>query len=190
MVKAGAFVSGPKPIMDPSMSDDPDEFNTIVKELWTKEKGENILGKGKVYIGYTIPETLAAMNIGEDFSYTKPQEDTRMFYVHRRAGDIDIYWVNNRNNRTENLEATFRVEGKEAEIWHPETGKVEQASYKIENGVTSVPLHLEPNDALFLVFRNKAREAVRTITSRQEIELATVRRTLDGEISGKERRPC
>jgi hypothetical protein len=174
MIKAGAVVSGPKPIMDPSLSDDPDKFNAIVKQLWPKEKGENTFGKGRVYAGYTIQKALTAMSIGQDFSYTKPAEDTKMFFVHRRSDNMDIYWVNNRNNRVENLEATFRVEGKEAEVWHPETGKIEQAAYTIENGVTRVPLHLESNDALFVVFRNKAKEEVRTISSGQQTELAIV----------------
>ncbi len=54
------------------------------------------------------------------------------------------------------VEATFRVEGRVAEIWHPETGNTELASYTIKDGITRVPLHLEPNDAVFVVFRNKA----------------------------------
>jgi hypothetical protein len=174
MVKAGAIVVGSKPIESPSLGDDQNEFKTLADELWANEKGENTVGKGKVYGGQTIQEVLTALNVAPDFAYTKPKEDTKVMYVHRQWGNVDFYWVNNRNTRVEDLEATFRVEGKEAEIWHPETGKIEQASYTIENGVTKVPLHLESSDAVFVVFRNKAKETTRTIAPTKEDVLATV----------------
>ena len=75
---------------------------------------------------------LAAIQIAPDFEYTKPDEKTNLLFVHRKLSKADVYWVNNRNNRVENLDADFRVEGKTAEIWHPEKGKIEEASYKIE----------------------------------------------------------
>jgi hypothetical protein len=156
MVESGAIVAGPKPIDSPSLSDDQIEFQRVVNQLWKTEKGESIVGLGKVYSGLTVAEVLAAMKIQPDFNFTKPSETTNLLYVHRRLAKADIYWVNNRNNRVENLEADFRIEGKEAEIWHPETGKIEKASYKIEGGRTTVPLKLEPDDAIFVVFRKNA----------------------------------
>jgi hypothetical protein len=164
MVKAGAIVIGHKPLTSPSLSDDQAEFKKIADELWANEKGENMVGKGKVYAGQSIQDVLNTLKISPDFTYTKPQENTSVLYVHRKLGNVDFYWVNNRNERVEDLEATFRVEGNEAEIWHPETGKIEQASYSIEKGITRVPLHLESNDAIFVVFRNRAEETSRTIS--------------------------
>jgi hypothetical protein len=86
----------------------------------------------------------------------------------------DIYWVNNRKNRVEDVDATFRVDGREAEIWHPESGETEPASYSIINGSTNVKLHLQPNDAVFVVFRNKAREKSREIPAVNETTIATI----------------
>src|SRR5450759_674853 len=146
MAKAGAVVVGEKPVGTPSLSDDQAEFKTIVNELWANEKGENTLGKGKVYAGQTIAEVLASIKITPDFEYTKPQNTTNLMFVHRKLGNVEIYWVNNRNNNVENLEATFRVEGKAPEVWHPETGVIEEASYNIAEGRTTVPLRMEPND--------------------------------------------
>ncbi|MDO9581452.1 MAG: glycosyl hydrolase, partial [Bacteroidales bacterium] len=122
MVKAGASVVGEKPVGTPSLSDDKGEFKTIVDELWANEKGENSVGKGEVYAGQTVTEVLNSLKGLPDFEYTKPKNNTELLFVHRKLDDIDIYWVNNRNNNVENLEATFRVTGKAAEIWHPETG--------------------------------------------------------------------
>jgi hypothetical protein len=95
-------------------------------------------------------------------------------FVHRQLDNIDLYWVNSRNNNPVESEASFRIAGKTAEIWDPETGKIEQASYTIENGVTRVPLHLKSNDAVFVVFRNKTGEKSRTVAKPQETEVASI----------------
>jgi len=174
MVKAGAVVVGEKPVSTPSLSDDQAEFKTIVDELWANEKGINTVGKGKIYAGQTIAEVLASIKITHDFEYTKPQSNTELLFVHRKLDDVDIYWVNNRNNRVEDLEATFRVKGKAAEIWHPETGKIEQASYNIADGRTTVPLKMEPNDAVFVVFRKKAKTSSLKLTRPVETQLAVI----------------
>ena len=72
------------------------------------------------------------------------------------------------------MEASFRVTGRAAEIWHPETGSTELASYTIENGVTRVPLHLVSNDAVFVVFRNKTNEKSFSVNNPVERQLAQV----------------
>ena len=155
MVKEGAIVVGPKPITSPSLSDDLIEFRTVVNQLWSNGKNEKSFGKGKVYGGHTIGEVFNALNVNPDFEYTKPKENTNLLFVHRKLPDTEIYWVNNRNNHTEKMEAIFRVSGKVPEIWHPVTGKIEQASYIIKGERTSVTLNLEPNDAVFVVFNKK-----------------------------------
>lgn len=155
MVEAGASVTGAKPIMTPSISDDPNEFNTIISELWVNENGVNMVGKGKVYAGLNLQDVLDQQDIPPDFIYTRPNNDSILFFVHRQLGDIDIYWVNNRSDKVTDLNTTFRVIGKKAEIWHPETGLTEEASFNISGEATTVPLHLEPNDAVFVVFGEK-----------------------------------
>ncbi|WP_321373082.1 glycosyl hydrolase [uncultured Draconibacterium sp.] len=156
MANDGAVVCGPKPIGTPSLVDDAAHFKILADELWPLENGVNTIGKGKIYNGYPILEVLEKEQVATDFSYTKPAEDTELLYVHRQMGDVDIYWINNRKDRDEDVEATFRVEGKEAEIWQPETGMIKKASYSIASGSTTIPLHLAPNDAVFVIFRNKA----------------------------------
>lgn len=174
MVKSGAIVVGDKPVDTPSFSDNKDEFGAIVNELWANEKGENNVGTGKIFAGLPLQDVLNNMNIKPDFTYTKPQDNTSLLFVHRRLDNTDIYWINNRNSRSEELEVSMRVTGKSPEIWHPETAKTEQASFIIENGVTRVPLHLEANDAIFMVFRNKTSEKARTITLPKEVLLTTI----------------
>ncbi|WP_297094776.1 glycosyl hydrolase [uncultured Draconibacterium sp.] len=172
MATAGAVVCGPKPIGTPSLTDDADQFSALADELWPIENGVNTIGKGKIYNGYPINEVLEKEQIATDFSYTKPDENAELLYVHRQLGDIDFYWVNNRSAREEAVNATFRVEGKEAEIWQPETGMIKKASYSIADGSTTVPLHLAPNDAVFVVFRNKAQSDSYAVPEVSETTLA------------------
>ncbi len=174
LVNAGMVVAGPKPIDSPSLADDQDEFQAIVDQLWGSETGEQSVGKGKVYTDQTLAEVLAALKIEPDFEYTKPQPGTNLLFVHRKLSDGEIYWVNNRNNRVENLEVTFRNEGKIPELWHPETGKIEPVSYQIANSRTKIPLHLEPDDAIFVVFRKKADQPSYTLPQPVETKLTTI----------------
>ena len=73
-------------------------------------------------------------------------------------------------HRVETLEATFRVQGKAPELWHADTGSTEPASYRIANGRTTVPLRLEPNDAVFVVFRRASAAPSRTVPLRAETD--------------------
>ena len=114
------------------------------------------------------------MKVAPDFDYAKPQSDTKLLFVHRMLPQGEVYWVDNRNNRAESLDATFRVRGKAAELWHADTGKIEPASYRIANGRTIVPLRLQPYEAVFVVFRKPAAAPSRTLPVWTETPLATV----------------
>ena len=174
LVNTGAIVVGPKPIDSPSQADDQAEFKTIADQLW----GPGI-GKGKVYGGQTIAEVLTTLQMTPDFEYGKPRRDTNLMFVHRRLADGDLYWVNNRNARVEILDASFRVTGKAPELWHANTGVTEPASYRIADGRTTVPLCLEPNDAVFVVFRRASAATSRTLPLQAETKLGTVQGSWD-----------
>jgi len=167
LVKAGATVAGVKPTATPSLADDKNEFNKLVNEIWSSSNA-------KVTEGKSLSDVLNTINVVPDFSYNKPQGNTKLLYVHRKTNDRDIYWVNSRNDAAQNVEATFRIAGKVPEIWHAETGKTEAASYSIENGVTKVDLYLQPNDAVFVVFKTNAAKTSVTLPAIEEKNLMTV----------------
>ena len=169
LVKAGAVVVGPKPVESPSLADNQAEFRAIADEVW----GPGI-GKGKVYGNQTVAQALEALKVEPDFEYTKPRQDTSLMFVHRKLTDCDIYWVSNTNNRPEILEATFRVEGKAPELWHAETGVIEPAPYRIAGGRTTIPLRLDPNGAVFVVFRKASAAPSRMFPVPAEACLASV----------------
>jgi hypothetical protein len=169
LVAAGAAVVGPKPIDSPSLADDQTEFRAIAGELWDRGTG-----KGQVFAEQTIAQALAAIGASPDFEYTQPREDTSLAFVHRALPDGEIYWVVNGNDRRETLEASFRVKGKDPELWHADTSVIEPVSYLIANGRTIVPLRLEPNDAVFVVFRKASAAPARALPEPIETDLATI----------------
>jgi hypothetical protein len=174
LVEDGAVVAGPKPTDDPSLADDQAEFHKLNDELFGDGTGVHKVGKGTVYSGQRLTDVFNALKVVPDFDHTKPESDTRILYVHRKLPDGDIYFVDNRNDRDETVDATFRVTGKAPELWHAETGDSEPASYSIANGRTTVPLHLEPWGTVFVVFRKATKVTSRTLPRVVETELATV----------------
>jgi hypothetical protein len=169
LVAAGVVVVGPKPVASPSLADSQDEFRALADRLWGTD-----LAKGLIDGGKTLSEALRGLPLEPDFAYAKPRQDTSLLFVHRRIADGDIYWVGSESDRAEVLEATFRVQGKAPEIWHPDSGLIEPASYRIADGRTTVPLALDPHDAVFVVFRRAAPTDSLVLPVRAEALLSAV----------------
>lgn len=167
LVKAGAAIAGAKPEVDASLTDDPVEFKRLLGEIWG---GNN----PRVLTGKSLAEALSAMAVAPDMAIAHAKPDTKLLYVHRATPDRDIYWVNNRTGNVEDLELTFRVAGRVPELWFADTGMTESLAYVIANGVTKVKLHLEPNDALFVVFRNPASKPSADVPMPEVSELTTL----------------
>ncbi|GIV19245.1 MAG: hypothetical protein KatS3mg023_0996 [Armatimonadota bacterium] len=144
LVDAGAIVVGDTaPVKSPSLSGYPrcdEEVRAIAAELW---------GKGKVIRGKSVQQVLASLGVPPDF-----RADRLLEFVHRRIGNADVYFVANTSDRAVSATCAFRVSGKRPEIWHPETGRIEQvAVYRQDRQITRLPLHLKPSESVFVVFR-------------------------------------
>lgn len=112
------------------------------------------------------------MNVNPDFAFKSNQEKTALDYIHRATDNGDIYFVANRFSRKgindfefrylttlpdryEHVTASFRVTGKIPQLWDPKTGEISEVlAYREENGRTLVPLNLEPDGSVFVVFNN------------------------------------
>jgi len=174
LVTEGAIVAGPKPTDDPSLADDEAEFNRLNGELFGDGTGMHRVGKGVVYAGQALGDVLKALQVAPDFNYSKPAGDARLLFVHRKLADGDVYFVDNRSDRAEKVDASFRVTGKAPELWYAETGKTEPASFRIEDGHTTVPLKLEAWGTVFVVFHKPAHEASHTVPEKTDAQLATI----------------
>lgn len=181
LVREGATVLGGKPQRTPSLVDDEQEFRSLAGAVWgTKDQAEHAYGKGRVVNRSTIDaptlaQALDRLKVSRDFSYVKPEPDTSVWYVHRHLLGGDLYFVNNRADHSEQIDAYFRVKGKAPEVWHADTGLREPASYRIEGVDTVVPLALVAHDAIFVVFREPTTLPERHVAAPARHTLASLR---------------
>jgi hypothetical protein len=168
-VSAGAVVVGERPTGSPSLADKASEFGAIADELWGRPAG-----KGRVLQGTNVNAALASLGATPDFDYDDAGSQRDVMFVHRRLSDGEIYFLSNRTGNPHKLNGVFRISGKRPELWHADTGIIEPVSYRIENGRTTVPLQLDANESVFVVFRQAASEPVVTIPAPQETQLAAI----------------
>jgi len=174
LVEQGAVVAGEKPVGTPSLADDAAEFKKISDEMFGPGSGVQTVGKGKVYAGQNAESTLKALNVAPDFDYPKAGDGQRIFFVHRKLADGDLYFLDNRGDNEATVDANFRVTGKAPELWYSETGRTAPASFTIAGGRTTVPLHLEPWGTVFVVFRKATKESSHVIPKAAEKQVAAV----------------
>lgn len=174
LVHDGATLVGDRPSDTPSLSDKNSEFQNIVVALWGESTHDHTYGKGRVISNQSLEVALQTLHIPRDFDYAKPEQDTNVLFVHRAVSDGDLYFVDNRSNHPEVLDASFRVTGKSAELWHADSGTIEPASYRIDNGHTTVPLKLAPYDTVFVVFRHPTSNSSRSLPTSVEAPVATI----------------
>lgn len=155
LVEAGATLVGNAPEASPALTDDPAEFAALVARLWS---GATVtkLGAGRIIASTAIDDALAKAGVAPDLVLDGKSADGEILFVHRAVSDGEIWFLNNRKAAAETVEARFRVTGKQPELWHADTGLTEPVSYRIENGQTVVPLTLDPEGSVLVVFRKPA----------------------------------
>lgn len=180
LVAGGATVVGQKPVKSPSLEGYPQadaEVQALASELWGDLDGisrnRHFYGKGQVVWRLQLADVLASLPVPKDFECSRPL-DADVVWIHRSADNADIYFVANRTDCSQDLQTRYRVRGKEAEIWHPDTGTIEPASYSTAEGRTTVPLHLAERESVFVVFRQPTSATSRTLPEAKTTELATL----------------
>jgi hypothetical protein len=157
LVEGGATVIGQKPAANPSLAGDAAEFAALTAKLWAG--ADTRVGQGRVLATSDVEAALGTIGVAPDFRFTG-LPDSEIPFVHRRLaaenGGGDSYFLANRKDRTETIEARFRVTGKAPELWHAETGTSEPVSYRTENGETVIALTLAPDESVHVVFRKPA----------------------------------
>ncbi|MFZ9660488.1 MAG: glycosyl hydrolase, partial [Chitinophagaceae bacterium] len=149
LVKDGAIIAGVQVISSPSLADDKNQYNLLVEQIWNRSN-KNVM------TGIILEDVMAKIKLKKDFSYDDQGGKLKLFFVHRKLNDRDVYWVNNRTTNSLTTQVKFHITGLKPVIWHPENGSLEQVSYNISNGETTVDLPLVPNDAVFVIFKDRA----------------------------------
>ncbi|MFA6564781.1 MAG: glycosyl hydrolase [Verrucomicrobiia bacterium] len=104
----------------------------------------------------TIPDiaipsrVLAEMGVPPDF-----KASANIRYIHKRIAETDVYFVANPEPNEVEARCTFRVSGKQPELWWPDTGRTELVTaYEMKDGCTTLPLRFDPSGSMFVVFRS------------------------------------
>lgn len=165
LVERGATVLGWRPMKSPSLANFPEcdtEVTRLADELWgvgmgSEGMGERRVGKGRVCWGRTPEEILLERGVPRDFACS-PNLEGMLNHIHRRRADgTDVYFVVNKSNAAIEGTVSVRVQGKAPEILWPRTGESERLPFfSGRSGVTDLPVSLEANESVFLLFRGRA----------------------------------
>ena len=161
LVEAGATIVGPPPAGMSGMPLHPGEeekFNGLAKRLWGGLDGtnatQNQVGAGRLAWGKTARQVLLDAGVTPDFEASGVSGVGTIDWIHRTADGAEIYFVASRWAHPENVVCTFRVCGKQPELWNPVTGEMRNATaFRQENGRTIIPLEFDPCGSVFIVFR-------------------------------------
>lgn len=164
LVNDGAVVMGPAPKRSPSLQNQPEADQEVLKlaaELWGDVDGVNVkfrkVGKGMVMNGLSMEEAFAQINCVPD---CKLPDDRTIHYGHRTMKNAEIYFVTNQTGETKLITPEFRVKGAQPELWEATTGNMRKLpAYEQKENATAVPLKLAPYESVFIVFREKGGEA-------------------------------
>jgi len=152
--QGATIVLGPRrPERAPGLTDYPacdEAVRRLAGGLWGNSSDgpfHRPLGKGKVVGGTAFEQAFLGEGVLPDC--TTPWE-----FIHRRTDGCDIYFLAGEGRS----ECTFRVAGKEPELWDPVTGEIRDAvCWKSErDGRTTVPISLPEHGSIFVVFRRPA----------------------------------
>jgi hypothetical protein len=148
-VEAGLpVIATVRPVRSPSLENYPEadrQVQQIAARLWDNKK----------ILHTTVADLFTnKFNLPPDFVATTPA----IQYTHRRYGDADIYFITNQSGERVQASPIFRVSGKQPELWNPVTGKIRPlpAYESIDSHTTAVPLQLEADESVFIVFRKDA----------------------------------
>jgi len=151
LISAGArVIGGKRPKGAPGLTNYPQcdaEIEKTAAALWDANR---------VVSGKKLAEVFRQDGLKPDF------EGGGLFYIHRRVGEADVYFVSHQQDQPQDIACTFRVAGRIPELWDPETGAIRKLpEFAEKDGRITVPLRFEPMQSWFLVFRNSSRLAPR-----------------------------
>jgi hypothetical protein len=162
LLQQGATILGHKPEKLISLAGGEEaqkRFRELSQKIWgeaSTEAGERNYGKGKVTWGVSARAYLLSKEVAADFDVLENDSKTDFDYIHYTIGDRDLYFVTNQTTEGQKFQCTFRVSGKQPELWDALSGEIREAkAFTQKDGLTGLPLSLEPYGAVLVVFGKK-----------------------------------
>ena len=183
LVRAGATVVGPRPERSPSLRGFPGcdaVVREVAEELWgavtggTSQPGAGGAGRsqrarqGRVASGKSLDALLAELSLPPDFEVGGAAP---VLWTHRRGAGWDLYFLSNPSEAALDVTASFRLTGRQPQLWHPDRGQVETPPSRVAAGRTVVHLSLDPAGSVFVVFGAAAHAAQPVRTSLEQAVL-------------------
>jgi hypothetical protein len=158
--RAGAPIFGAAPVAPAGVRDYEarSEFAALVRELWD--------GASPLIRQTPLSTALKEINLAPDVVLPAAPEGGELRFIHRRTPDAEIYFVFNHSDRDAAGDFTFRVTGRQPELWNAITGaRADASAFRPSAAGTIMPLHLEPRGSIFVVFRRAAAGPARRLTA-------------------------
>src|ERR1035438_3764688 len=161
LIESGATVVGPPPtgLAGQSSTSDQAKFHALVARVWGSDSERSAvvkrrMGPGCLLSGLSARKALQGAGVPPDFEQCGLSDAGTIDWIHRKAGDADIYFVSSRWQPAEKVECTFRVSGRQPELWDPVTGAMRDApAFHQKDDRTVVPLEFAPCGSVFVIFR-------------------------------------
>ena len=153
LVEQGAVLVSPKlKIHRSNLANDEVKWRKVCDELFGDGTRKiRKIGKGKVCVGYHPKDLQSILGLKPIYKI-----NTGNVAVRARQHDDGSLWfyVVNCTRQEKNFDISFKVVGKQPELWNPETGKAGEIGVSFEkDGYTTIPMRLCQNDSMFVVFR-------------------------------------
>lgn len=155
-------------------------FNKLIEEIWggSFRSKTNIskskpvifkkLGVGTIYKAPFYGEDFIDLGVERDLTVTEKSHgaatDDYARYIafnHRRSANKDVYFISNQLDKVRELSFKFNLVNREPVIYDALTDDtIKVKSWLTVNGKTALTLKLEPNQALFILFRQPSKNTL------------------------------
>jgi len=147
-------------------------FHELTDKIWGKdisEKGYSEYGKGSVTWGISARDYLINKGIKPDFAVLDKDGLANFDYIHYSIAGKDVYFISNQTEERQSIKCSFRNSGFRPELWDALTGIIREAkAFTQKDGLTTMPLTLEPYGSIFVVFNEPIDKNTQGTTSRND----------------------
>ena len=144
LAEKGVIIAGKEPETSLGLHKDEVKFRSLVDDIWHSGR-RNVVTFGEA------EKALADAGCVRDVDFG-PATSEGLAFVHRSLDDGELYFISSVRDSAMVLPVSFNVTGRKPLILHADSGIVEPASYRMENGRTTVYLDMGERDAQFVLF--------------------------------------
>ncbi len=135
------------------------------------------MDNGRIFVNTPIQNAVKKVNLQPDMYIEGFEERENVYFTHRETENEHIYFLSNQSENSFDIDVSFKVNGRNPQVWDPAKGMVEQRlSSKMMNNTVKAHLTFDPYGSQFVVFdktkqgtRENIITSVPVITAKQSI---------------------